>query len=277
MIEEMVRIAEVAAQEILDVYNSNFEVKSKSDDSPVTQADLAAHRSIVQELRKLDSSIPILSEESNVPDFNDRKSWQHYWLIDPLDGTRNFVERNDEFTVNIAFVQDGMPSLGVVGVPTLDCVYTGDVAARSANKRTCGTTQSISARKRSESRATLVESRHNTTPANDVIAGYLVEKHQMSVDRTQMGSSLKICVIAEGNADLYLRVGPTSEWDIAAASAVLLAANGDLRMLSGTPKKYNEQESVLNSSFFACGDDPDYWTRVIADMLPNSDLCISER
>ncbi|MXW55053.1 MAG: 3'(2'),5'-bisphosphate nucleotidase CysQ [Gammaproteobacteria bacterium] len=269
MIEELVRIAEIAAEEILDIYHSNFEVKSKSDESPVTRADLAAHRAIVQELRQLDPSIPILSEESTLPEFSIRKSWQRYWLIDPLDGTRNFVERNDEFTVNIALIQDGVPVLGVVGVPTLECVYIGDVASRKAMKRASGTMHSIGTRKRRRSRATLVESRHNTTPANEVIADYLVAKQQVSVDRTQMGSSLKICVIAEGQADLYLRMGLTSEWDIAAASAVLLAANGDLRMLGGYPKKYNEQESVLNSSFFACGDDPNYWTRVIADALPN--------
>lgn len=271
MIEELVRIAEIAAEKILDIYNSNFEVKFKSDESPVTRADFAAHRAIVQELRQLDPSIPILSEEATVPDFSIRKSWQRYWLIDPLDGTLNFVERNDEFTVNIALIQDGIPVLGVVGIPTLACVYTGDVAAGKAMKRARGTMHSISTRKRQATRATLVESRHNTTPANDVIADYLVAKHHVSVDRSQMGSSLKICVIAEGQADLYLRMGPTSEWDIAAASAILIAANGDLRMLSGIPMKYNEKESTLNSSFFACGDDPDYWTRVIADALPNLD------
>lgn len=271
MIEELVRIAEIAAKEILNVYNSKFEVQSKSDESPVTQADLAAHNVIVRELRQLDPSIPILSEESTVPEFAIRKSWQLYWLIDPLDGTRNFVERNDEFTVNIALVRDGMPVLGIVGVPALNCVYTGDVAARNAVKRTRDTMHSINTRKKPEKRATLVESRHNTTPANDAIADYLVDTHQMSVDRTQMGSSLKICVIAEGKADLYLRMGPTSEWDIAAASAVLFAANGDLRMLSGTPKKYNDQESVLNSSFFACGDDPSFWTKVVDAALPNFD------
>lgn len=271
MIEELVRVAEIAGQEILKVYNSNFDVKSKSDQSPVTRADLLAHKAIVQELRQLDSSTPILSEEASVPEFRMRKSWQRYWLIDPLDGTRNFVERNDEFTVNIALIQNGLPSLGVVGVPTLDCIYTGDVADRCALKRSRGTKHSIKTRKKPETRATLVESRHNTTPANDVIADYLVDKHQMSVDRTQMGSSLKICVIAEGQADLYLRMGATSEWDIAAASAVLIAANGDLRMLGGIPMKYNEKENILNSSFFACGDDPDYWTRVIADALPNLD------
>lgn len=270
MIDDLVRIAEIAAREILDVYNSNFEVQSKSDESPVTRADLAAHSAIVRELRQLDPSIPILSEEAAVPEFRTRNSWQRYWLIDPLDGTRNFVERNDEFTVNIALVQDGVPSLGIVGVPTLGCVYTGDVAARSAEKRASGNVESICTRKKPERRATLVESRHNTTPANDVIADYLSTKHKVSVDRTQMGSSLKICVVAEGQADLYLRMGATSEWDIAAASAVLIAANGDLRMLSGIPMKYNEKESILNPSFFACGDDPDYWTTVIADVLPNS-------
>lgn len=269
MIDDLVRIAELAAQEILNIYNSDFDVQTKSDKSPVTRADIAAHKVIANELRKLDPTIPILSEEATVPEFSIRKSWQRYWLIDPLDGTRNFVERNDEFTVNIALIQDGMPSLGVVGVPTLDCLYTGDVAARSAVKRTCETMQSITTRKKPGASATLVESRHNTTPANDVIADYLADKQQVSVDRAQVGSSLKICVIAEGRADLYVRMGPTSEWDIAAASAVLTAANGDLRMLDGSTKKYNDQESVLNPSFFACGDDPDYWTEVIGDALPN--------
>lgn len=268
MIEELVGIADLAGREILNVYHSNFEVQTKSDESPVTEADLAAHSTIVRELQRLDPTIPIVSEEAAVPEYRTRKSWQRYWLIDPLDGTRNFVERNGEFTVNIALVQAGRPALGVVGAPSIDCIYSGEVAARRALKHHGGKRKSITTRMISKKEAILVESRHNTTLANELISKHLAHKHQISVTRTKMGSSLKICVIAEGLADLYLRIGPTSEWDIAAANAVLLAANGDLRLIDGTSKRYNEQESVLNCSFFACGNDPEYWTNVVSDALP---------
>ncbi|MCY3883823.1 MAG: 3'(2'),5'-bisphosphate nucleotidase CysQ [Gammaproteobacteria bacterium] len=269
MIEDLVQVARIAGREIISIYNSNFEIQTKSDQSPVTRADLTAHAAIMRELHHLDPSIPVLSEESASPVFSTRRSWKRYWLVDPLDGTKNFVERNDEFTVNIALIENGMPLLGVVGVPIHDCVYTGDVAAGVAMKHIDGHKASINSRRLQTNYATLLESRHNTTSENDLVANHLVRRYRTSVKRTQMGSSLKICTIAEGKADLYLRIGATSEWDIAASSAVLTAAGGDLRLLNGTPKRYNQQDSVLNASFFACGDKPDYWTSVICDALPD--------
>ncbi len=259
MIDELVRISNQASRDILEVYNSDFAVRTKTDDSPVTQADLRAHETIVRELAMLDVAIPIVSEEGTFPDFSTRQQWKEYWLVDPLDGTRDFVERNGEFTVNIALIQGDRPALGIVNVPTRGCVYVGDCINSKAFVRNSTGQLSISSRTNDSHELVLVESRHNASRGNDLFADHLRRKGKRVV-RESAGSSLKICRVAEGSADFYLRCGPTSEWDLAAAHAVLHAAGGNLRMLSGAPLLYNQKQSLLNPSFFACGDSPDYWT-----------------
>ncbi|MCY4143469.1 MAG: 3'(2'),5'-bisphosphate nucleotidase CysQ [Gammaproteobacteria bacterium] len=258
MIDELVRISNLASREILDVYNSEFTVHRKSDESPVTQADLRAHDVIVRELTLLDPSIPILSEEERIPGPRVRRKWKQYWLVDPLDGTRDFIDRNGEFTVNIALIEDGKPNLGVVNVPTEEIVYSGDCVGHKAIVQSTETRRTIVSREVDLSALVLLESRHNTTPNNDRFTEHLVQSGR-KVMRENVGSSWKICRIAEGSADFYLRCGPTSEWDLAAAHAVLRAAGGHLRLLSGAPLHYNQKESLLNPSFFACGDSPDFW------------------
>ncbi len=267
MIDELVRISNLASREILNVYNSKFTVGTKSDESPVTQADIRAHDVIVRELTLLDSSIPILSEEEEIPHFSIRRKWKQYWLVDPLDGTRDFVDRNGEFTVNIALIEDGKPRLGVVNVPTKRTVFGGDCVGRKAFVRSTESTRTIVSRKIDLGALVLVESRHNTTPHNDRFTEYLTQSGR-KITRENVGSSWKMCRIAEGSADFYLRCGPTSEWDLAAAHAVLGAAGGDLRLLDGSPVRYNQKASLLNPSFFACGDSPKFWTAELSAAFP---------
>ncbi len=249
-------IARAAGLRILEVYESDFAVEHKDDDSPLTAADMAAHRAIVSALGDLDPAVPILSEESAHIPWDTRRAWRRYWLVDPLDGTREFVKRNGEFTVNIALVEDGRPVLGVVHAPVGGYTVVGerDVGAWRMDVET----------RRIETRR---------APAIPVVAGSrshgsaderrfldALGEHQL----VAMGSSLKFCLIAEGRADVYLRLGPTSEWDTAAAQCVLEAAGGSVTDVDGRPFTYNRGDSLLNPSFIACGDPAHDWLRFLA-------------
>ena len=266
MIEDLVRIAEIAGSEILNVYKTDFTVERKTDESPVTLADLRAHEIIVDALTALDPSVPILSEENEVPDFSVRRSWKRYWIVDPLDGTQDFIERNGEFTVNIALIDEGRPVMGVVGLPTQGRTYSADFARGVVQRRTGSSAEKIATRKRLSNRVAIVESRHNSHPLNDAIAS-LLESRGTTVQRKAVGSSFKMCVIAQGDADVYVRFGTTSEWDIAAAHAILKTASGDLRWLDGSPLLYNQKASIRNPAFFACGDAPQFWADHISDAI----------
>ncbi len=242
-----------AGAAILEIYGTDFEVRRKSDTSPLTQADLAAHEIIAAELGALTPKLPLLSEESTPPAYSERRRWQRYWLVDPLDGTREFINRNGEFTVNIALIENGRPSLGLVGVPTQGKVYVGRVAARRAECHEAGAVRRIGGRPMAEdSPLTVVASRSH---GNERLQRYLQALAELfpGVERRSVGSSLKLCLLAEGGADLYPRLGPTSEWDIAAAHAVLTAAGGAIRHLDGAPIAYNKR-SFLNPDFIAVAD-----------------------
>ena len=263
LIAELVALTRRAGAAILDIYESDFEVRHKSDASPLTQADLAAHDVIAGALETLTPEIPLLSEESEPPPFRERQSWQRYWLVDPLDGTREFVDRNGQFTVNIALIEDRQPRLGLVGVPTLGRVYVGLVAAGRAECHEDGSVRQIAGRPMSADRpVTVVASRSHR---NDRLERYLESLAAVfpGIERQAVGSSLKLCMLAEGGADLYPRLGPTSEWDIAAAHAVLAAAGGAVRRLDGQPIAYNKRE-FLNPDFIAVADAAFPWT----DRLP---------
>ena len=266
MLDRLKEIVHAANREILNVYGSNFDVDLKEDQTPITKADRIAHELIGNELTQLAADIPLVSEESALQEFSERRNWDRYWLVDPLDGTRDFVERNGEFTVNIALVTDGDPSLGVIGVPTTGVVFSGDVARSRATMRDTTAEKQITSRSRSSTSATLVQSRHHAGAENEAIQRYL-KQEGINVECTPMGSSLKMCEIAQGLADLYVRFGPTSEWDIAAAHAILKAAGGEICLLDGSSKRYNQSESVLNPAFFACGSSASYWSEAIAHAL----------
>ena len=260
MLDALIKIVRAAGAEILDVYGGHFEVDIKADDTPLTQADLRAHRTIAAGLQALTPDWPIVSEESEPPPFDVRRRWSRYWLVDPLDGTKEFVSRNGEFTVNIALIERGSAVLGVVGVPVRDTVYVGDCRKDLAFRLDGESRTALRTRRLAEGAVTVVASRRH---GGERLAGYLDELRRRfgAIDRTPVGSSLKLCILAEGRADLYPRLGPTSEWDIAAAHAVLNAAGGSVMHCDGSALTYNAKESFLNADFIAVGDPSFPWRR----------------
>lgn len=245
--DRLAAIARRAGSEIMAVYAQDFTVLEKADASPLTQADLAAHHCIVSLLPEIEVGLPILSEESAHIDWSTRQTWSRYWLVDPLDGTREFIKKNGEFTVNIALIDRGVPVLGVVYAPALDWLLVGGQGlgahwyqgAQSGVARVARAPQPLRV-------AASRSHRDETTQA------YL---DRIGTVRTLgLGSSLKFCKIATGEIDLYPRFGPTSEWDTAAAQAVLEAAGGGVFTLDGSPLRYNHKPSLLNPHFIAVGD-----------------------
>ncbi len=261
LVDALVAIVVDAGREIMQVYGSNFDVVTKDDSSPLTQADLASHRLIRDALVRMTPDIPVLSEESTLPDFATRRSWSRYWLVDPLDGTKEFVNRNGEFTVNIALIDGHRAVLGIVGVPARGVVYTGDVVERRAERRDEHGTRAMHTRRMDRARElVVVASRSHGGERLEAFIDGLAERFN-AVNRTPVGSSLKLCILAEGLADLYPRLGPTSEWDIAAAHAVLEAAGGAVMTFDHEPLRYNTKESLLNPEFLAVADDAfDWWS-----------------
>ena len=261
LIEKLVPIVEAAGREILEVYATDFDVETKDDESPLTKADLASNRAIMAGLEKLTPRYPVISEESAAPAFDARKDWPRYWLVDPLDGTKEFIKKNGEFTVNIALIEGNRPVLGIVGVPAQDVIFTGIVPDGIAEKRAAGETSQLSGRRMDPSgELTIVASRSH---GGDRLEGYLtaIEAKFHSASRTPVGSSLKLCILAEGRADLYPRLGPTSEWDIGAAQAVLEAAGGAVWRFDRKTLDYNAKESLLNPEFVAVADAGfDWWS-----------------
>ena len=260
-------VAREAGDAILRVYgDEEFGVQMKSDDSPLTRADLAAHEIIAKGLQTCAPEIPVLSEESEGINVFERLSWSQYFLVDPLDGTKEFINRNGEFTVNIALIEKGVPMMGVVFVPVKDVMYTGDqyegVATVTREKKM----KPICVRKLNVNDLTVVSSRRHGGEALKACLNILRQKFG-SISSTTMGSSLKLCLIAEGQADFYPRLAPTSEWDTAAAQAVVEAAGGkvvddELRTL-----KYNQKESLLNPFFFVIGDVEYDWDSILRKVV----------
>ncbi|MCK8043273.1 3'(2'),5'-bisphosphate nucleotidase CysQ [Shewanella sp. 1CM18E] len=247
-LESAVAIALEAGEQIMTVYASDeFGVETKDDASPVTAADLASHEVIVKRLKLLTPDIPVMSEESTDIDWNERQHWPAYWLIDPLDGTKEFIKRNGEFTVNIAFIVGDRAVAGVVYAPVLDKCFYGAIA-RGAWVEHAGTKQQLcSANSDYDGAPRIVGSRSHISPG---LEAYLQDtgEHQMK----SVGSSLKFCLLAEGEADIYPRLGLTSEWDTAAAQAVLESAGGKVVQFdTGKRLDYNQKEDILNPYFIA--------------------------
>jgi 3'(2'), 5'-bisphosphate nucleotidase len=254
LLDAVARIARAAGRAILEVYARDFTVTRKSDDSPLTEADQVAHSVISRGLAELDDSLPLLSEESAPEDRSARRSWSRYWLVDPLDGTKEFLKRNGEFTVNIALIDAHRAVLGAVYAPVLDRLYLGTVELGAERIDAGGTARAIRVAKRANSPLRVVGSRSHSTPE---LAAYLDGLPPYEI--TDMGSSLKICLVAEGAADIYPRLGPTSEWDTAAAQAILESAGGRMIDLAGRPLRYNEKDDLLNPHFLAFGDRQRDW------------------
>ena len=245
-------IAQLAAEAILSVYRRDFDVEQKDDDSPLTAADMAAHHVIVDRLARLTPDWPVLSEESASIDFEQRRRWSRYWLVDPLDGTREFVKRNGEFTVNIALIEDHEPVLGVVHVPVDGRCFRA-AGGMASLLHSDGSEQALRCARPGAVLRIAGSRSHGSSEA----AEYLQKlgEHELIA----RGSSLKFCEIAQGSADLYLRLGPTCEWDTAAAHCVLKAAGGEVLDLQGRPLRYNTKDSLLNPEFLAVADPQTNW------------------
>jgi 3'(2'), 5'-bisphosphate nucleotidase len=264
----VIGIAKQAGEAILEVYErDDFSVQSKSDNSPLTAADLAAHELIVSGLTALAPEIPVLSEESDDIPFSERQQWSRYFLVDPLDGTKEFIKRNGEFTVNIALIDQGVPVLGVVYVPVLDVLYAGtssgpDDPAGVAFVERDGARQDIrvtplTPRIAAGNPLRVVASRRHSSP--DMEACMVALNKRFEVTTLNMGSSLKLCMIAEGQADLYPRLAPTCEWDTAAAHGVVMAAGGEVVDAAFAPLRYNTKAELLNPYFYVLGDTSFDW------------------
>lgn len=251
-VDALINIAVKAGEKILEIYAQDFTIYDKSDSSPLTEADLAAHHHIVDALTAL-TDLPILSEESSDISWQERKTWTRYWLVDPLDGTKEFIKKNGEFTVNIALIEYGVPTFGVVHAPVLNKTYVG-VKNKGAYVIDKGQKSPIKAAAHQDGETwKVVGSRSHQSPEiNKIMDALDGEK-----DLVAMGSSLKLCLVATGEAHLYPRVGPTSEWDTGAAHAVALAAGAKVTVLDpdkpfdadANPLRYNQKESILNSFF----------------------------
>ena len=254
LLNSIENLAIEAGKAILEIYNSaDFGVEMKSDDSPLTKADLASHNVIAKGLQELTPDIPVLSEESANIAFAERQSWKKYWLVDPLDGTKEFIKKNGEFTVNIALIENGKSVVSVVYVPVQDVSYTAALGY-GAFKKSNNQRQQIHVKKTSRSIPIVVGSRSHMS---DDVKNYLQDlgTHEL----TSMGSSLKFCLVAEGKADLYPRLGLTSEWDTAAAQCIVEQAGGHVVTLDNQALRYNTKESLLNPFFMVYGDKSRDW------------------
>ncbi len=248
LLTNIITIAKQAGDAIMTVYNSDdFNVELKDDDSPLTKADIAANDIIVAALTKLTPEIPILSEESAKAPYETRKHWTKFWLVDPLDGTKEFVKRNGEFTVNIALIENGNPILGVVYAPVLDTTYSAANGVGAFKQEASKPAQEIKTADYRDQKLKVVASRSHAGPDLQVFLDKLGD-----YDVISMGSSLKLCLVAEGAAHLYPRLGPTMEWDTAASHAVVNLAGGEVLNLDKEPLQYNK-ENLLNPYFMVVG------------------------
>nr|WP_298372923.1 3'(2'),5'-bisphosphate nucleotidase CysQ [uncultured Halomonas sp.] len=248
-------------QQVMVVYRRDFDVETKADNSPLTEADLLANRLLTTLLQKVLPDTPVLSEESKLASYDVRRHWTRYWLIDPIDGTKEFVKRSDEFTINVALIENGVPIFGIVQAPALEQTWWGQTGV-GAFKRSNGESHAIQARELpvpEQSPWKVVGSRSHGASAFETFCRGL-PRHE----RVSMGSSLKLCLVAEGAADLYPRLAPTCEWDTAAAHAVVLAAGGDVLDVSTLrPLRYNQKKSLNNPFFIVCNGRNERWVKAL--------------
>lgn len=260
-----IKIAHQAGLAIMEFYQQgNYEQFNKEDESPVTSADYAANEIVLAELMRLTPDIPILSEEMEGLNLADRASWSRYWLIDPLDGTQEFVAGRPDFAVNIALVEHGKPTLGVIHAPATGITYWA-VSGQGAYKIANGKTKSVQAKAIDPDKPYLrvAISRVQTL---ETITKFI--KPEVAIEFVSLGScALKSCLVAEGTADIYLRVGPTGEWDTGAPQVIVEQAGGCIIDSEFKPLTYNKRESLLNPNFMVTSDATFDWTQVI---IPHS-------
>lgn len=243
MINSVIRLAEEAGKAIMEVYGREFsQVTFKEDHSPLTLADTAAHEILLKGLTQLDGHLPVLSEESKSEPFSVRRSWQDYWLVDPLDGTKEFIKKNGEFTVNVALIRQGAPILGVVHVPAKSITYFASQGQGAFKKEGAGAPQRIHVRPKEAVWKVVVSRSHK----DDQVEAFL--NSLGAYDSMSVGSSLKLCRIAEGAAHFYPRFWPSMEWDIAAGQCLVEEAGGSVLDLEGAPLVYTKPQ--LENPFF---------------------------
>jgi 3'(2'), 5'-bisphosphate nucleotidase len=252
LMHEVVKLAQQAGEAILPFWRADVAVTNKADDSPVTAADLAAHRVIADGLLALAPQIPVLSEEDcNIP-LSERQGWSRWWLVDPLDGTKEFIAGSEEFTVNIALVENGEVVFGVVSMPTNGRCYFGGRGFGAWRAEGAGEVLPVQVRNAPPAggRFTVVASRRHSSPEQEaLLAGLSAAVGELEL--ANIGSSLKFCLLAEGSADCYPRLAPTSQWDTAAAQGVLEGAGGEVIEVDGQPFRYPARESLRNPYFLA--------------------------
>jgi 3'(2'), 5'-bisphosphate nucleotidase len=259
LLTNVVKLAQQAGDAILSVYSEQFEVTHKTDQSPLTLADLRSHEVIAKGLRALTPDVPVLSEEASDISFEQRRQWARYWLVDPLDGTKEFVSRNGEFTVNIALIEDHAPTLGVVHVPVTSTTYTGASGVGAFKQVDGQRPQALRVCSPANTPLRIVGSRSHRGDSLDQYLPKLAPYELVAV-----GSSLKFCLVAEGSADFYPRFGPTSEWDTAAAQAVVEAAGGVVIKTNGERLRYNTKAELLNPHFLVYGDRGRDWLQILS-------------
>ncbi|HVI58179.1 MAG TPA: 3'(2'),5'-bisphosphate nucleotidase CysQ [Luteimonas sp.] len=268
--EEVIATARAAAAAILRVYETGFDVERKADDSPLTAADIAAHRCIVERLSAATPEIPVLSEEAAdaVPAAT-RRRWSRLWVVDPLDGTREFVKRNGEFTVNIALVEDGEVVFGVIQAPVTGALWHG-ARGQGAFRRDGDTDAALRTRAPAAAPLRVSASRSHRNERTEALLARIAAGTGADSEPVALGSSLKFCRLAEGGMDVYPRFGPTSEWDTAAGQAILEAAGGCVLDPRGRPFRYNQRDTLLNGDFIALGDPSLPWRDWVGDAAAGS-------
>lgn len=244
----------MAGREILKIYNSDFAIEHKEDNTPLTTADLAADQIIRRELKQLTPDIPVLTEESEIPPFSVRQSWTRYWLVDPLDGTREFIKRNGEFTVNIALIENHQSIIGVINAPVLEVDYFAWRGGHAWKQKPHQQAEQIQVRAADMDNLVIAGSRSH---ASEKLQNFLESLGE--IELLSVGSSLKSCMVAEGAVDLYARLGLTSEWDTAAAQCIVEEAGGCMTQTDLSPMRYNTRDSLLNPEFFVYGDSTVPW------------------
>lgn len=258
LLEGVVALSKEAGDHIMTIYNRDFSVVRKDDNSPVTEADMAAHAVIDDGLEDLVPEYPVLSEESAAIPFEDRARWEYYWLVDPLDGTREFIKRNGEFTVNIALIHEHRAILGVVYAPALSLCYYAAQGLGAYKQEADKPPVQIHVQSHCREQVIVAGSRSHRGESLDRFLDNLG-----NYDLLSMGSALKSCLVAEGSADLYPRLGLTSEWDTAAAHCIVEEAGGLITKTDMKPLLYNTKDSLLNPHFFVFGDTSVNWAQYL--------------
>ena len=249
-IEDLVAIAKKAGKAILEIYDKEISVEYKDDNSPLTEADKISHDIIVTELRKLGYSIPILSEEDKKIPYSKRKNWIDFWLVDPLDGTKEFIKKNGEFTINIAFIYKNKPVIGVVYLPAKDVVYYAKEDEGSFKQERDKEPQRLKAKEIDKQKLIIVASRSHLSPETEDFIDQKKKEYE-EVELISAGSSLKLCLVAEGKADIYPRLAPTMEWDIAAGHAIVKFAGKNVYKYGTKEELRYNKEDLVNDWFVA--------------------------